>query len=346
MLKSFPSSRPVSALPGRFDRRGLLNTLALAATVAVTGGLPVAVQAQADYPNRPITLVVPYPAGGANDAVGRLIGQKLSEALGQSVVVDNKPGAGTTIGAALVARATPDGYTILLGSLASHAVSPHLLAKVGYDPLQDFSPIGLIGLAPTVATVAKDSPYSSLKSLVDTAKAKPGDVMYGSAGNGSPPHLAGELFEQAAGVKMTHVPYKGGNAHTMDLIGGRLAVIFDTTTGAMPLIKGDKVKALAVASVNRLPELPGVPTFAELGYPSFEVNAWYALYAPAKTPAPVIARLSLELGKLMALPDVNEKLKGLAVKPAYGSPQELANWTQTEYAKYGKVIKAANIKPD
>jgi tripartite-type tricarboxylate transporter receptor subunit TctC len=316
------------------------------ALLGFAAALPFAAHAQADYPNRPLTLIVPYAAGGANDAVGRLIGQKLGEAMNQAVVIDNRPGAGTTIGTAQAAKAAPDGYTIVLGSLASHAVSPQLLGKVGYDPMADFAPIGLIGIAPTVATVNKDSPYTSLKLLVDAARKKPGDAMYGSAGNGSPPHLAGELFSQAAGVQLTHVPYKGGNAHTMDLIGGRLAVIFDTTTGAMPLIKSDKVRAIAVASPTRLAELPNVPTFAEEGYPGFEVNAWYALYAPAKTPPAVVAKLSRELGKVMKQPEVIEKLKGLAVKPSYDTPAQLASFTQAEYLKYGQVIKAANIKPD
>jgi tripartite-type tricarboxylate transporter receptor subunit TctC len=335
-----PETLPMFALPLLPSRRTVL-----AAALAAAACLPAVAQAQA-YPSRPVTLIVPYPAGGANDAVGRLVGLKLAEVLGQAVIVDNRPGAGTTIGTALAGRAQPDGYTILLGSLASNAVSPHLIANPGYDALKDFAPIGLIGVAPIVATVAKESPHTSLKSLVDEAKKHPGDVMYGSAGNGSPLHLAGELFTQAAGVNMTHVPYKGGNAHTMDLIGGRLAVIFDTTTAAMPMIKGDKIRAIAVSSPTRLPDLPNVPTFTEAGYPGFEVQGWYALYAPAKTPADVLARLSSELGKVMQMAEVDSKLKALAVKPSYGSPQELAAFTQSEFAKYGKVIKAANIKAD
>ena len=329
----------------RWSFDGVTRLISLAATgVALLA--PTTLLAQTDYPNRPVTLIVPYPPGGANDAIGRLIGQKLGEALGQPVIVDNKPGAGTTIGAAAAAKAAPDGYTIVLGSLASHAVSPHLIAKTGYDALQDFAPIGLIGVAPTVATVNKESPFTTLASLVEAAKSKPGTVNYGSAGNGSPPHLAGELFAQTSGVSLTHIPYKGGNAHTMDLMGGRLQVIFDTTTGAMPLLKGDKLRALAVASPTRLPELPNVPTFAESGYPGFEVNAWYALYAPAKTPAAIVNRLSTDLGKVMRSPDVIEKLRGLAVRPNYGTAQELATFTASEYAKYGKIIKTANIKAD
>jgi tripartite-type tricarboxylate transporter receptor subunit TctC len=327
----------------RWSRRAILASAGL----LVAGGAALA-QTAADsaYPQRAVTLIVPYPAGGANDAIGRLVGQKLAEAVGQPVIIDNRPGAGTTIGTALAAKAPADGYTLVLGSLASHAVGPHLIAKAGYDPVRDFAPVGLIGTAPIIATVPKDSKYATLKALVDDAKAHPGEVMYGSAGNGSPLHLAGELFNQDANVKMVHVPYKGGNAHTLDLIGGRLAVIFDTSTAAMPMIRGDKIRALAVAAPARLPELPNVPTFAEAGYPKFEVNGWYALYAPAKTPQPVVARLSAELGKIMALPDVQEKLRGFAVRPAYGSPQELAKFTQSEYAKYGQVIKSASITVD
>ena len=331
-------------LPRRVQRRACLAVgAALALSVsAVTGA---GAQSSA-YPDHPVTLVVPYPAGGANDAIGRLVAQKLGEALGQSVVVDNRPGAGTTIGAGMVAKAAPNGYTLLLGSLASHAVSPQLLPGVTYNARKDFAPIGLIGLAPTIATVNNDSPYTTLGQIVEAARHKPGDVMYGSAGTGSPLHLAGELFSQASGTKMTHVPYKGGNAHTMDLMGGRLSVIFDTTTSAMPMIRGGKLRPIAVAAPARLAELPNVPTFAEAGYPNFSVNAWYALYAPAQTPAPIVERLSVELGKIMKAGDVIDKLRGFAVTPAYGTPQELAVFTQSEYAKYGKVIKSADIRAD
>lgn len=247
-------------------RRGAL-LLALAAGLAAAPAL-----AQSDYPNKPITLVVPYPAGGANDAVARLVGQKMAEGLRQPVVIDNKPGAGTTIGTALVAKAAPDGYTLVLGSLASHAVAPHLYARPGYHAIDDFAPIGTIGLAPIVMVVAKDSPHADLKSVVDTARARPDTLIYGSAGNGSPLHLAGELFKQAAQLKVTHVPYKSGNAHTMDLIGGRLDMILDTATSAVPMIRGDKVRPLAVAAAQRMAEFPEVPTFAEAGYPGFEAR--------------------------------------------------------------------------
>ena len=326
--------------PQTTTRRSALLLALAAACVA-----PLA-QAQADYPNKPVTLVVPYPAGGANDAVARLVGQKMAEGLKQPVIIDNKPGAGTTIGTALVAKAPADGYTLVLGSLASHAVAPHLYAKPGYQAIDDFAAIGTIGLAPIVLIVAKESPYADLKALVAAAKAKPDMLTYGSAGNGSPLHLAGELFKQAAKVQVTHVPYKGGNAHTMDLMGGRLDMILDTATSAVPMIKGDKVRPLAVAASARMAEYPNVPTFAEAGYPGFEVSAWYALYAPAKTPKAVLDRLNAELAAALKNPEVSDKLRNLGVRPLSGSADALASFTKAEYERYGKVMREGNIRID
>jgi tripartite-type tricarboxylate transporter receptor subunit TctC len=197
-----------------------------------------------------------------------------------------------------------------------------------------------------VLIVAKDSAYTDVKSIVEAAKKKPGTLTYGSSGNGSPLHLAGELFKQTAHIEVNHIPYKGGSAHTMDLIGGRLDMIFDTTTSAMPMIKGDKVRAVAVAAPARLPELPNVPTFAEAGYPNFQVNAWYALYAPARTPKDIVARLSGELTKVLKQPEVVSKLNDLAVRTSPSSPPELASFGQTELDKYGKLIRAGNIRID
>ncbi|GHC71696.1 hypothetical protein GCM10007320_06970 [Pseudorhodoferax aquiterrae] len=316
--------------------------LALATTFAAA--LPAL--AQGDYPNKPVTLVVPYPAGGANDAVARLVGQKMAEGLKQPVIIDNKPGAGTTIGTALVAKAPADGYTVVLGSLASHAVAPHLYGKPGYHAIDDFAPIGTIGLAPIVLVVAKDAPYADLKSVVDAAKAKPDMLTYGSSGNGSPLHLPGELFKQSAHIKVTHVPYKGGNAHTMDLMGGRLDMILDTATSAVPMVKGDKVRPLAVAASQRMAEFPNVPTFAEAGYPGFEVSAWYALYAPAKTPKPVLDRLNAELAAALKTAEVSDKLRNLGVRPVSGSAAELAAFTKSEYDRYEKVMREGNIRID
>jgi tripartite-type tricarboxylate transporter receptor subunit TctC len=297
------------------------------------------------YPSKPITLVVPYPAGGANDMLGRLIGQKLSEGLGQQVIIDNKPGAGTLIGATAVAKAAPDGYTLLVGGFASNAVSP-LLFKAEYDPLTAFEPIGMFGTAPTVVITYPDSPYKTIKDVVDAANKKPGALMYGSSGNGSPLHMAGEMFTAQAGINMTHVPYKGGSAHILDLIGKRLDVIFDTSTNSTPLIKGGKVRPIAVSSKTRLPDFPDTPTLTEAGYPDFAVNGWYALFAPAKTPKEITTRLSVELQKVLKKPEVIEKLHGVGVTPGTGDAQELVKYGPAEIEKYSKLIKAANIKAD
>jgi tripartite-type tricarboxylate transporter receptor subunit TctC len=322
-------------------RRPVLGALA---ALALAGAMPLA-QAQGNFPSKPITFVVPYPAGGANDMLGRLVGQKMGEVLGTASVVDNRPGAGALLGAGIVARAPADGYTLLVGGLATHAASPHLI-KTEYDPVKDFEPIGMIGSAPIIAITANDSPYKSLKDVVDAARKDPQAVMYGSSGNGSPLHLAGELFVSIAKVPMTHVPYKGGNAHTMDLMGGRIDMIFDTLTSATPLITSGKVRPLAVASTERLPELPNVPTFAESGYTNFVVNAWYALYAPAKTSPEVLAKLHQALNEALADADAKDRLTKLGVRSKASTQDELAKFTKAELDRYGSVISAIGLKID
>ena len=324
------------------SRRTLLAS-ALYGTVLTAVGLPTLAQGQ--FPSKSMTFVVPYPAGGANDMLGRLIGQKMSEALGGTHIVDNKPGAGALLGASAVARAQPDGHTLLIGGLATHAASPHLL-KADYDPLKDFEPVGMIGSAPIIAITFNESPYKTLKDVVDAARKDPKGVMYGSSGNGSPLHLAGELFTSQNKIDMTHVPYKGGNAHIMDLIGGRVPVIFDTATNCVPLLKSGKVRALAVGASARLPDFPNVPTFAEAGYPQFDFSAWYAVFAPAKTPKDVVAKLSGALSTALKNPDVMAKLNGTGVTPANGDAAALAKFLPGEYERIGRLIRTANIKPD
>jgi tripartite-type tricarboxylate transporter receptor subunit TctC len=324
------------------SRRTLLN--AALCTVALAG-FGLTAQAQGQFPSKSMTFVVPYPAGGANDMLGRLIGQKMSEALGGTNIVDNKPGAGALLGASAVARAQPDGHTLLIGGLATHAASPHLL-KADYDPLKDFEAVGMIGSAPIIAITFNESPYKTLKDVVDAARKDPKGVMYGSSGNGSPLHLAGELFTSQNKIEMTHVPYKGGNAHIMDLIGGRVPVIFDTATNCVPLLKSGKVRALAVGAPARLADFPNVPTFAEAGYPQFDFSAWYAVFAPAKTPKDVVAKLSGALSTSLKNPDVISKLNGTGVTPANGDAAALAKFLPGEYERIGRLIRTANIKPD
>ncbi len=324
-------------------RRKLLAAAFLAA--AGTTGPAGLAHAQASFPSKPVVFVVPYPAGGANDMLGRLIGQKMGEVLGTTTIVDNKPGAAAILGASTVARAPADGYTLLVGGLATHAASPHML-KADYDPLKDFESIGMIGSAPIIAITSNESPYKTLKDVADAAKKDPRGVMYGSSGNGSPLHLAGELFVSVAKVDMTHVPYKGGNAHIMDLIGGRVPVIFDTATNSMPLIRSGKVRPIAVGTRARLPELPNVPTFAEAGYPQFEFSAWYALFAPAKTPKDITAKLSAALSTALKKPEVVAKLGEVGVTVAGGDAAELTKFVPLEYERIGRLIKTANIKAD
>ena len=324
------------------SRRTLLAS-ALCGTALTSLGLPVLAQGQ--FPGKTMTFVVPYPAGGANDMLGRLIGQKMSEALGGTNIVDNKPGAGALLGASAVARAQPDGHTLLIGGLATHAASPHLL-KADYDPLKDFEPVGMIGSAPIIAITFNESPYKTLKDVVDAARKDPKGVMYGSSGNGSPLHLAGELFTSQNKIDMTHVPYKGGNAHIMDLIGGRVPVIFDTATNCVPLLKSGKVRALAVGAPARLADFPNVPTFAEAGFPQFDFSAWYAVFAPAKTPRDVVAKLSGALSTALKNPDVIGKLSNTGVTPANGDAAALARFLPGEHERIGRLIRTANIKPD
>lgn len=297
------------------------------------------------FPARTLTFVVPYPAGGANDMLGRLIGQKMADALGGTAVVDNKPGAAALLGASAVARAPADGHTLLIGGLATHAASPHLL-KADYDPLKDFEPVGMIGSAPIIAITYNESPFKTLQDVVDAARKDPKGVMYGSSGNGSPLHLAGELFTSQNKIDLTHVPYKGGNAHILDLIGGRVPVIFDTATNCVPLLKSGKVRALAVGAASRLPDFPLVPTFAQAGFPQFDFSAWYAVFAPARTPPEVVAKLSLALSQALRNPEVISRLNGVGVTPANGDASQLAKFLPGEYERIGRLIRAANIKPD
>ncbi len=329
------------SFPKTLSRRHILATAATTALAAVGG----AALAQTPFPSKTMTFVVPYPAGGANDMLGRLIGQKMAEALGGSAIIDNKPGAGAMLGASAVARAQADGHTLLIGGLATHAASPHML-KADYDPLKDFEPVGMIGNAPIIAITFNESPYKTLKEVVDAARKDPKGVMYGSSGNGSPLHLAGELFVAQNKLDMTHVPYKGGNAHIMDLMGGRVPVIFDTATNCMPLVKTGKVRALAVGTSARLADLPNVPTFAEAGFPQFDFSAWYAVFAPAKTPKDVVAKLSAALGTALKNPDVIAKLNGVGVSVGTGDAAQLARFLPGENERIGRLIKAANIKPD
>jgi tripartite-type tricarboxylate transporter receptor subunit TctC len=298
------------------------------------------------YPAKPVRVIVPYPPGGGNDTLGRLFAAKLGERMGQPFVVENRPGAGTMIGTEAAAKSPPDGYTILLSSIATHALSPNLYARVPYDPVKDFAPITLLGVAPTVMVVNKDLPAASLAEFIALAKAKPGSFTYASGGNGTPPHINGEVFKALAGVDLLHVPYKGGGPALADLVAGRVHVMLDTAASAMPHVRGGRLRALAISAPQRSPEYPDLPTFAEAGLPQYETNAWYSMHAPAGTPPDIVRRLNAELVAILKDPDILARFKQLSTDPVGNSPEEFAAFVKAELEKYARIIKAANIRLD
>jgi tripartite-type tricarboxylate transporter receptor subunit TctC len=299
-----------------------------------------------DYPTKSIRLLVPFATGGGNDTLARVFGQKFSDAWGQSVIVENRPGGGGTLATALVAHAPADGYTLLLSSIATHAVSPHLYRDPGYDPLKDFTPIALLGVAPVVMGINLAIPAKSVQEFITLAKAKPGGFKYGSGGNGSVMHTAAMVFSQAAGVEMLHVPYKGAGPAYVALVGSEVDLVIDTTAALLPLVRSGRVRALAVARRTRMPEAPEIPTFIEAGLPAYEANGWYSMHAPAGTPAPIIARLNAEIARALKQPDMQERFKQLGLDGGGGSPEQLTQFVRSEFVKYAKLIKDAGIKAE
>jgi len=324
------------------DRFIFRQLLAGAAAFAIVGAA-----AAQSYPAKPIRLIVPYPAGGATDFFARLVFPKMGEALGQQVLVENKPGAGTAIGASEVARSAPDGYTLLLGDAGTYAFNPTLYKKLSYDPVKDFAPVSLTGRFALILTVNPNSlKAASLKDFVDAAKSQPGKVDYGAPGPGSPIHLAMELFKQRAGLTMTPIPYKGGADAMNDLVGGRIATMFLDIASGLPQSRGGKVKALAVASDKRVAALPELPTIGESGYPGFEAWAWQGFVAPAGTPGPVVMKLNSEFAKVMADPTIKQRLSESGFEPQTSSPEQFAAYMKSEIAKWQKVIRDSNISLD
>ena len=297
------------------------------------------------YPAKAVRLVVPFLAGGSTDIVGRTVAQKLNEMWGQPVVVDNRPGGGTTIGTEAVARAAPDGYTLLV-TPAPFTINPSLLAKIPYDALNDFAPITLINTTPLVMVVHPGVPAKTVKELIARAKAKPGKLNFGSSGTGGSNHLAGELFDAMAGVKMVHIPYKGNAGALTDIVGGHLDVVYNGVTSAIALIRGGKLRVLAVTSLKRTAALPEVPTLDETGLKGFEAVAWNGLTAPAKTPRDVILKINADVIKIINSPELKERLKAEGSDPVGNSPEQFAAFLRSEVAKWAKVIKVAGVKPE
>jgi len=299
--------------------------------------------AQDSYPNRPITLIVPAATGGTTDFTARLIAEPLSRALGQSVIVDNKGGASGNIGGQAVAMAKPDGYTLLVAYSGYQVGNPHLFKKSPWDPIKDFTPVAFLTKAPQVVAATPSLPANDLKELAAYAKANPGKLNYASSGNGSIQHIAGELLKQIIGVQMTHIPYKGAGPAVQDLMAGQVELLITTPASVVAQIKGDKLKALGVTSTSRLSALPNVPTANEQGFKNFNLDSWFALYAPAGTPPEVVRKLNLEINKILARPDIQKKAEDSGTSVEQMTPAQLGTFTQKEYDFWGKVIKSANI---
>lgn len=304
--------------------------------------LASAAQAQS-YPARPIRLVVPFAVGGTSDIVARILAPKLWEALGQPVVVDNRPGAGSNIGAEIVAKATPDGYTLLMGTPAL-ASNPALYGKLNYDPVRDLSPITLVTEIPIILVVHPALPAKSVKEVIALAKSQPGKLNFGSSGNGGIGHLVGEMFKSMAGIQMVHVPYKGNAPALVDLMAGVLNLTFSDMAGALPHVKAGKLRTLAITTGKRSPTLPEVPTMTEAGVPGFQAASWFGVFVTAGTPQPVVTRLNTELTKLLRSPDMRERLTGLGFDVVGNTPDEFAAFMRSEITKWTKVIKDSGAK--
>ncbi len=337
------------------NRRALLGAALL--TLGAGLALPTAASAAADaasnaaanagYPARPIKLVVPYTPGGATDVIGRVVGQRLSLALGQPVVVENRAGAAGNLGAAAVAKEKPDGYTLLLGALTSHSINSVLMASTaGFTMDKSFAPIGVVGRVPLVVTVGPSVKSANLAELIALAKTRPAGLNYGSSGNGSPQHLAAELFKRQAGVPLTHVPYKGSTPALNDLMGGQVDVVFDTLPATQGFIKGGRLRALAVTTAQRVPSIADIPTTAEAGLSGFEVTSMFGLLAPAGTPAPIVARLSGALKEVMGQQEVKDALVAQGAMPTFTTPAEARAQIAEEVARWSAVIRQAGIQPD
>jgi len=318
--------------------RSLLGLLALAFAAAAPAQ---------DYPSKPIRMVVGFPPGGGTDVVARILVPKLSEQLGQSVFIENRPGATGTTAAAMVATSAGDGYTIMMGHVSVNAIAPSLFSNLPYDVVRDFAPVGIAASVPHLVTVHPSFPGGTLREMIAYLKANPGKLSFPSAGNGSMPHLAGEVFKNLAGVNVLHVPYKGSGQSMQDLLGGVHLVAFDTMAAAAPHVKSGKLRAMAVSSAVRQPAFPDVPTAEEAGLPGYVVTTWYGVFAPPTTPAPIVARLHAELVKAMQAPDVRGKLEGIGADQSYSrSPADFAALVRADTARYAKIVKDIGLKLD
>ncbi len=296
------------------------------------------------FPAKPVRFIVPYPPGGGNDTISRLLASRVGTDFGQQLVVDNRPGAGTTIGTAMAAKAAPDGYTMVMSSAASHAMAPQLYASPGYDAVKDFAGVTLIATTPAMLITASGQPFKTMSDLIAGAKAKAGTLSFASGGNGTPPHLAAAVFASMTGTEFIHVPYKGSGPAHIDIMSSAVTMMIDTAASASPHVRSGKMRGLAITGKKRHPEFLEVPTFIEAGLPGYEAASWYGVHVPAGTPRPVIDRLHRELVRIIRLPDMDERLRGMVAEPVASSPEELDRFVLRELELWGKVIRTQKLK--
>ncbi|WP_132252194.1 tripartite tricarboxylate transporter substrate binding protein [Methylobacterium segetis] len=336
-------------MPGRralVRRRGFLGLTLAGACLAALPFTAGAARAQATFPTRPITLIVPFAAGGSTDVVARLVAQKMSESLGQQVVVENVVGAGGNVGASRVAKADPDGYAILMGTVATHALNPLILKRKPYDPIADFAPVSLLAVVPNVLVVNPNLSAKTVPELIALLKAEPGKYNYASSGNGTPLHLSGELFKSMAGVQMQHIPYRGAGPALNDVVAGQVPIMFDNLPSSSEFIRAGTLRGVAVTTKERAPSFPDMPTIAEAGLPGYETYTWNALFAPAKTPRPVIDALNAAALKALKDPTVIERMQAFSATIVGSSPETLADHVKAEAAKWAPVVKEAGVQTE
>ena len=318
----------------------------LRAAVALLAMLAPAALAAEVYPAKPIRFVVAFPPGGGTDIIARSIAQKLAERFAQQVVVDNRPGAGGNVGTEIVAKAAPDGYTMLMGSAGPLAINASLFAKMPFDPIRDLAPVTLAASTPNVLVVHPSLPAGTLQELIALARARPGELNFASSGQGTPAHLAGELFNSMAGVRLIHVPYKGAAPALTDVLSGQVQIMFSTMPPALPHVKDGRLRALAVASLKRSPAMPELPTLDEAGLPGFEANTWHGVMVPAGTPGAIISTLHREIVAILHRPDVIERLSSQGAEPVGGTPEEFAAYIKSETIKWAKVVRESGAKAE
>ena len=319
-------------------------TLAVRVVLALVPlALAVPAAAQGNYPTKPIRFIVPFPPGGGTDIVSRLVTNKLSETLGWRIVVDNRSGAGGSVGMEVAARSAPDGYTLVMGQTSNLAINPSLYSQLPYEPLRDFAPVSLVSMIPITVMIAAKAPYKSLPDLVTAAKAKPGAVTFATTGNGTVGHLTGEMLQRMAGIKLIHVPYKGASQVFPDLISGRVNFFLASLESALPQAKAGTIRAIAVTSAQRAPVMPDVPTVAESGYKGFEANTWTGVLVAARTPQPIIERLNAEITRILDLPDMRERL-ATGGMPVQTGPKAFATLLKADSEKWARIVKEAGVK--